>query len=46
MNQRHLILAYAATWIIQLSYVGFLVNKWIAMRKTETKYPRYDEMPE
>lgn len=28
MAHRHLILAYALTWVLQLSYVGYLAVKW------------------
>lgn len=28
MAHRHLILAYALTWVLQLGYVGFLAVKW------------------
>ena len=28
MAHRHLVLAYALTWVLQLVYVGFLAVKW------------------
>ena len=28
MAHRHLVLAYALTWVLQLGYVGFLAVKW------------------
>ena len=28
MAHRHLVLAYALTWVLQLGYVGFLAAKW------------------
>ena len=34
MFHRHLVAAYAATWIIQLSYMGWVAHKWRAARKT------------
>jgi hypothetical protein len=46
MNQRHLVLAYVATWVIQLSYAAFLTRKWFALRKAESEYPTYQSPPE
>jgi len=28
MFHRHLVAAYAATWIIQLAYLAYVVRKW------------------
>jgi hypothetical protein len=33
MAHRHLILAYAVTWAIQLGYVAWLGIKWRAQKK-------------
>jgi hypothetical protein len=33
MAHRHLILAYAVTWVIQLSYLARLGLKWKAQKK-------------
>lgn len=30
MFHRHLVLAYAITWVIQLSYLGYIFYKWKA----------------
>ena len=35
MFHRHLVAAYAVTWIIQLSYLGYVVTKWVAARRAE-----------
>jgi len=35
MFHRHLVAAYAATWIIQLTYLGYVVRKWIEARKAQ-----------
>ncbi len=42
MSHRHLVLAYVITWVIQLSYVGFLGVKWRGVRKAEQQNPTYD----
>ena len=34
MAHRHLILAYALTWVIQLGYVGVLAVKWRAAKRS------------
>jgi hypothetical protein len=43
MNHRHLVIAYAVTWIIQLSYAGFLAGKWFSLRRAERQFPTYRE---
>ncbi len=43
MSHRHLVLAYAVTWIIQLSYAGFLVGKWFALKRAERQFPIYGD---
>ncbi len=35
MFHRHLVAAYAAAWIIQLTYLGYVVRKWIGARKAQ-----------
>ena len=37
MFHRHLVLAYAVTWVIHLGYLGYVVLKWKAAGKTEDK---------
>jgi hypothetical protein len=46
MNHRHLVLAYVATWVIQLSYAGFLIAKWFSLRKAEREFPTYRDFPD
>jgi hypothetical protein len=36
MFHRHLVAAYAVTWIIQLSYLAYVGRKWILARRAET----------
>lgn len=33
MDHRHLILAYAVTWLLQLGYLGTIVLGWRRLRK-------------
>ena len=33
MAHRHLVLAYAITWAIQLGYVGVLAAKWRGLKR-------------
>jgi hypothetical protein len=33
MFHRHLVAAYAVTWILQLSYAGYVARKWFQGRK-------------
>lgn len=33
MFHRHLWAAYAVTWAVQLSYLGYVVRKWFTARK-------------
>jgi hypothetical protein len=35
MEHRHLVLAYVLTWVLQLSYVGYLGLKWRAEKHIE-----------
>jgi hypothetical protein len=35
MFHRHLVAAYAATWIIQLSYLAYAGRKWIIARRAQ-----------
>ena len=35
MAHRHLILAYVLTWVLQLSYVGFLAVKWRSEKRAD-----------
>ena len=35
MAHRHLILAYALTWALQLGYVGLLGFKWRTLKRAE-----------
>lgn len=35
MFHRHLVAAYAVTWIIQLSYLAYTGWKWITARKAQ-----------
>jgi len=35
LSHRHLILAYAVTWVIHLSYLAYVVLKWKAAVKSE-----------
>lgn len=37
MFHQHLVMAYAATWIIQLGYLAYVALKWRATRKTSSK---------
>ncbi len=37
MFHRHLVLAYAVTWVIHLGYLAYVVRKWKAAGKTEDK---------
>ena len=34
MAQRNLILAYVLTWVLQLSYLGYLGVKWRSEKRT------------
>lgn len=34
MAQRHLVIAYAITWVIQLGYLAFLGLKWRSQKRT------------
>ncbi len=34
MAHRHLILAYAVTWVLQLGYLAWLGLKWKSQKKT------------
>ena len=34
MAHRHLILAYALTWVLQLSYAAYLAVKWRSEKRT------------
>jgi hypothetical protein len=36
MAHRHLLLAYALTWALQLGYVGLLAVKWRALKRAES----------
>lgn len=31
---RHLIMAYVATWVLQLGYLAYVVSKWRSVRKS------------
>jgi hypothetical protein len=33
MKHRHLIAAYVVTWVIQLSYAGWVARRWFAAGK-------------
>ncbi len=46
MSHRHLVIAYVVTWVIQLSYAGFLAGKWFALRKAEREFPTYQDLGE
>ena len=46
MSHRHLVLAYVATWVIQLSYCGLLTAKWMRLRRTAAQYPTYGDVGE
>ena len=35
MFHRHLIAAYAVTWIVQLSYLAYAARKWVSARKAQ-----------
>lgn len=35
MFHRHLVAAYAVTWIVQLSYLAYVGRKWILARKEQ-----------
>lgn len=35
MFHRHLVAAYAVTWIIQLSYLAYVVRKWITAQRAQ-----------
>ncbi|HTW45568.1 MAG TPA: hypothetical protein VMD58_08485 [Acidobacteriaceae bacterium] len=35
MFHRHLVAAYAVTWIVQLSYLAYAARKWVAARKAQ-----------
>jgi hypothetical protein len=35
MFHRHLIAAYAVTWIVQLSYLAYAAWKWVAARRAQ-----------
>ncbi len=45
MAHRHLILAYAVTWGIQLAYGAYLGLKWRSIRKAEQQSPVYRTDP-
>jgi hypothetical protein len=34
LSHRHLVLAYAVTWVIHLGYLAYVVLKWKAAGKT------------
>ena len=46
MSHRHLVIAYVITWVIQLSYAGFLTGKWFALRKAQREFPTYEDFGE
>lgn len=46
MSHRNLIIAYIVTWVIQLSYGGFLAVKWFDLRRAEKLYPTYEDIEE
>lgn len=35
MFHRHLVAAYAVTWIVQLSYLAYVIWKWNTARKAQ-----------
>ena len=35
MFHRHLVLAYAVTWVIQLGYLAYVAYKWRAGRREQ-----------
>jgi hypothetical protein len=35
MFHRHLVAAYAVTWIVQLSYLAYAAAKWYSARKAQ-----------
>jgi hypothetical protein len=37
MFHRHLILAYAVTWVIHLAYLAYVVVKWKTADKAQSK---------
>jgi hypothetical protein len=37
MFHRHLVLAYVATWLIQLGYLAYVVLKWKTAGKARSK---------
>jgi hypothetical protein len=41
MAHNHLIMAYAATFLIQLSYLGWVYAKYRALRRLEREFPAY-----
>ncbi len=38
MFHRHLILAYAVTWVIHLGYLAYVALKWKAAGRTEDEH--------
>ena len=46
MSHRNLVIAYVVTWVIQLSYGGFLTAKWFELKRAEKKYPTYEDVGE
>lgn len=37
MFHRHLVAAYAVAWGVQLSYLGYVVWKWVAAKRDQSK---------
>jgi hypothetical protein len=46
MAHRHLILAYSATFLIQLCYVAYVGLKYRALRRLEKEFPAYSPKTE
>ena len=38
LSHRHLVLAYAVTWLIHLAYLGYVLVKWRAAKAQSKDY--------
>ncbi len=43
MNQRHLFIAYAFAWTVQLGYAGWIGSRWWKLRQVPTLPPAAPE---
>jgi hypothetical protein len=46
MDHRHLVLAYAAAFVIHFTYLGWVGLKYRALRRLEREFPAYSPTQE